>query len=575
MDLSPLFGQDSYSLEYVHIDSLASEIEWKSNFKSYESLELHLTEGLKKLRGLGYYSASIDSLIHIDAFKHMAHIYYGHKFVLTDLDITQLDSTFKMRKLPQDLNQVDLLKESIIKHYEDQGFPFVQLKMADVKILDKEISGRLDINKGNKIYFDSIVLHGDLRLRNGFLNQYLDLHKGEILNRERLVPINKSLSELAFLKLDKPTEISFLANYASLHVYAKEKNASRFDFIFGVIPSDQIAGQNVFVSLDVTAEMLNKLGYGEYLYFEFERLRPEQQKLAIKANYPYLLDLPIAIDGRFDIFRNALDYLNLDSEIGVRYLLSNSNYLGVLWNFSSSRLIELDTASLLTTMSLPEDLDVKTNGLGLDMRFTNLDYKFNPRKGSDVKLRMVGGLKTILENFSITSLKTETVDFSDAYEDIELESYRLDLSTDIDFFVPIAQRATINLNVKAGWKYSGNRLNRNELFQMGGYQSLRGFDEASIFTSLYVVPGLEYRLLLSENSFFSLPFIDFAWIRDDLDIYNEGIYNELNFGYGVGGGLSFETAIGLFNFTIAAGKLSTDNLDLSKPKAHFGFVSIF
>ena len=573
--MQSVMSQSRLELLCVAVDSIADGYNWQTHFNTLKELKTHLDQGITSLRANRYYTASIDSLVQLDSIHYQAEIYYGHQFSVKDIDLSQVDESFKKRTEPRSLLELDKLKEEILKYYEQEGYPFTQLKLGDIQIVEEEISGRLEINKGNKIYFDSIVLQGDVNLRKGFLNQYLGLHQGDVLKRERLIPINKSLSELSFMDLEKPTEISFLSNYATLHVYAKEKNASRFDFIFGVIPSDDIEGQNIFVSLDVQAEMVNKLGYGEYLYFEFERLRPEQQKLALKANYPYLLDLPIALDGKFDIFRNELDYLNLDSEIGIRYLLNNSNYVGVLWNFSSSRLIELDTMTLLEEKRLPDDLDVKANGLGMNFRFSNLDYRFNPRRGSEFNLRMIGSIKSIIENFGITSIKNDEVDFSNAYDELQLESYRLDLSSDIDYFLPIGQRATINFNMKAGWKYSGNRLSRNELFQIGGYKTLRGFDEASIFTSLYVVPGIEYRLLISENSFFSLPFIDFAWIKDDLNIYNEGVEDEMNFGYGIGGGLSFETAVGLFNFTIAAGKLANEPLDLGKPKAHFGFVSIF
>jgi hypothetical protein len=42
---------------------------------------------------------------------------------------------------------------------------------------------------------------------------------------------------------------------------------------------------------------------------------------------------------------------------------------------------------------------------------------------------------------------------------------------------------------------------RNELFQIGGNRLLRGFDEESQFVSQYLVPSVEYRYLIGQNSY--------------------------------------------------------------------------
>ena len=81
---------------------------------------------------------------------------------------------------------------------------------------------------------------------------------------------------------------------------------------------------------------------------------------------------------------------------------------------------------------------------------------------------------------------------------------------------------------------------RNEKYQIGGNNLLRGFDEASIFTSWYALTTIEYRLLLSNNSYFSLPFVDLALIENE-----EG---SSSYAIGIGGSLGIETSVGLFQF---------------------------
>ena len=141
----------------------------------------------------------------------------------------------------------------------------------------------------------------DSKIREGYINNYLDFNKGDPYNHNKLKEIKSQVDRLTFLKQEKSPDLSFHLNYATLNLYVEPKNASRFDLLFGVIPTNDIQGQQLFLSLDFTAEMLNKLGFGEYIFINFERLRPEQQKFELAFNYPYLLDLPFAIDVKFNI----------------------------------------------------------------------------------------------------------------------------------------------------------------------------------------------------------------------------------------------------------------------------------
>ena len=150
---------------------------------------------------------------------------------------------------------------------------------------------------------------------------------------------------------------------------------------------------------------------------------------------------------------------------------------------------------------------------------------------------------------------------------------RFELKADISYFVPIKRRGVFGIHARGGWRFTSgdNNLLINEQFQIGGNQLLRGFDEASIFTPFYAVGTAEFRLLLSDNSYFSAPFIDVGYV--DRDIGGGNSVTEL--AVGIGAGLVFETKVGLFNFSIASGRNDDQGFDFGRPKAHFGFSSLF
>ena len=124
------------------------------------------------------------------------------------------------------------------------------------------------------------------------------------------------------------------------------------------------------------------------------------------------------------------------------------------------------------------------------------------------------------------------------------------------------------MGINGGLFQSGNVF-RNELFQIGGYKLLRGFDEESQYLSQFVIGTAEYRYLVGQNSYF-YAFTDGGWGR------NNSQNADVNYTYfGTGLGLAFETKVGIFNLAWAVGKRSDLEFNLRQSKIHFGFVNYF
>ena len=128
------------------------------------------------------------------------------------------------------------------------------------------------------------------------------------------------------------------------------------------------------------------------------------------------------------------------------------------------------------------------------------------------------------------------------------------------------KQTVLKTAVNAGW-YESPTSFRNELFQIGGYRLLRGFDEESIYTNRYAVGSIEYRYLVGLNSNF--------FVFSDFGFSNNSILKQSNNYLGAGAGLSFETKGGIFNISYAVGKQNDLNFDIKQSKIHFGYVSIF
>jgi len=99
-------------------------------------------------------------------------------------------------------------------------------------------------------------------------------------------------------------------------------------------------------------------------------------------------------------------------------------------------------------------------------------------------------------------------------------------------------------------------LLNNELFRVGGANSIRGFNEQSIFTSKYTFFNTEYRYLTSSTSYlFSIT-----------DLGSFLINKENNFLFGVGFGYRFASNNNIFKISYALGKNHREDFNVNKSK---------
>ena len=90
--------------------------------------------------------------------------------------------------------------------------------------------------------------------------------------------------------------------------------------------------------------------------------------------------------------------------------------------------------------------------------------------------------------------------FNSLYDTIKLRSYRIRLQASAAHYIPAGKRSTLKIAFNVGWLETP-QVFRNELFQIGGYRLLRGFDEESIYANRYGVFTAEYRYLVGINSY--------------------------------------------------------------------------
>lgn len=543
----------------------------KKSYPDSLSAVMALQEAVQKLRNSSYLEASIDSVRYF-ADTLTAWLYRGPRYEWISLrnggisDELLSKSGFHHKDFfnrPVQLDALLKIEEQLLKTAENTGYPFAAVYLDSINIAEGKIEACLKLDKGSMIFWDSLLITGDVKISEAYLYNYLGIKNGLPYNRKTVLKAKDRLRDLPFLREKQNALITFHGQRATVRLYLEKKKASRFDFLLGLLPDNTSLQRKLILTGTFNTELLNAFGRGERLLVAFERLRPQTQKLELAFAYPYLLDLPFGVEAGFQQYKRDSSYTDVAGKTGVQYLLQGGNYVKAFWNLTSSNLINADTASVAAGKA-PDQLDVAQNDFGVELLIQKLDYRHNPHKGFSLLLRGSAGNRKIQKNQAILNVS------ENFYDTLPGRSFRFVAEGQLKTFVPLSQQSSLLLGARGGWLISENPIYRNEQYRIGGSRLLRGFDEESIFATAFSIFTLEYRLLTGQNSHF-YTFADYAWLKDS----RAGQPTRYETPLGFGAGLTFETQAGIFSLGVAFGKRRNAPADFQNPKVHFGYVSLF
>jgi outer membrane protein assembly factor BamA len=581
-----LYSQ-SYRLEIQTYDKDPATVVSQLNIQTSFPSRFICTEYIRQLPGLlqakGYVTASIDS-VYYDSSSARIVLFTGELYKWARIDASKVEPSLLdavgwreriFAERPIDFVQVKLWQERLLNRLENTGYPFARVYLDSVNLDKDKVSALLKVDKGPLYTIDSIRIYGDARISNFYLQRYLDISNGSIYNREKLLRINKKIKELTYIEEEKPFDLSLLATGSVLNMYLKQKRSSQVNVLVGFLPNnDQLSSKKLLLTGEANILLKNALGSGEIIGLNWQQIQVKSPRLNILFNYPYLFKSPFGIDFAFDILRKDSSFVNINLQLGTQYVLS-ATQAGKLFIQKVQTIVSsggIQVAQVLQTRRLPDVGDVSSFNVGIDYELNNTDYRLNPRSGNEVRLITAIGNKKVKKNTEIADLKDPgdpTFDFGTLYDTIKLKTYQFRARLTAAHYFPLGnKRTTIKTALNGGMFQSGN-IFRNELFQVGGYKLLRGFDEESQYLSHFAIGTLEFRYLVGQNSFF-YALLDGGWGRNNMPSVKQ------NYTYaGTGLGLAFETKAGIFNLAWAIGKRNDTEFNLRQSKIHFGFVNYF
>lgn len=571
----------SYRLCF-HCDSTLNMQQYQKDSSAYSSLKINniLNKALLDLYDQGYVAASVDSVIYVNGSAEI-YMYSGVKYTIKKADLSGVNPLFlrsvnikekEFTNLPFNNKLISKSGEDLLKYCENNGYPFARVFIDSASFNDKEVNIRIKLETGPVVKIKEFIIHGDAKINSKYLYNYLGIEPGDIYKEKVITNIDARLRELSFLAIEKATAISFTSKGVILHLFINNKKASTFNGVVGILPNNNTnttatAEQSkIAFTGDITMHLTNLIRQGEVADIKWRGLPNQTQELDLKLNYPFIFSLPIGISGSLNLFKQDTSFLNYNSTLGISYLFKGNDYVKAFWNKKGSSLLN----STSTTNGIQNNIQSNATSYGIEGYKEKLDYRLNPTSGYAVLLTAQAGNKTIsgAESDGFYNLAIKSVDSISAILRIPATSVLYQLSGKADVYFPFFDITTLKLGVQGAW-LNNPYLFTNDLARIGGIKSLRGFTDASLYVSKYLISSAEYRFLLERNSFIAL-FIDYAY-TEKITMTQRVIDHPLGFG----AGLSFETKAGIFSLNYAVGKQLGNPIDFSSAKIHFGFLNQF
>jgi outer membrane protein assembly factor BamA len=543
---------------------VVDKLKYDKSYRTVNDRKKGLDDIMMQLYAMSYVAASIDSSIDrdntLEVFMSLNQKYqwkYLGRGNLSELIIEDIGFNEKEYQGANfNYQHLIAIQESIIAYYENHGYPFASIGLDSIRFQNQEVSAVFNINQGPLFHIDTIQLSGYTDIHPNYIYRLIDIKPHDIYIEHKIENIEKQLSSMSFARESKALQIVFEPEKAGIHIQLEKSKSNIFDGIIGFQPNSA-ADNKLMLTGNLRLKLINSFKRGETIGLNWRSPGNGSQNIDLEFAYPYIFNSPLGVDYKFQLFKQDSNFINIRNIPGIRFIINGSDYVKLSADLFSSSVLSKSLINGIPTNS--NILDMKSSLFSLEANFVHLDYIFNPRKGWLLNLSGGYGTKKIIKQHDIDP---------SFYDSIPINSNQLKLSAHLEYFIPLFKRQTLRLANKSEL-LQGDYLLSNELFRIGGFSDLRGFNEEQIYASTYSIFTFEWRLLLERNSYLNV-FWNGAYVEN-----STGSTTTYDQPMGFGAGLSFETKAGIFALSYALGRQQGNPIEFNSAKIHFGYTARF
>ena len=449
---------------------ILKNINYQNKHKDSISIQLELQKIATYLKTIGYFTHSLDSI------KKNKTNYIGY-FTLNDKidnvilkiapDLSYLFNDLEHGTISIPINKLEKTLLSVSKKLDKEGKSFSKVKLSNIVIKNSTLFADLDIHQSKKRYLDKVIVKGYEKFPKSFLKNHFSLHNKTIFNQLKISETSNLSKNIPFIEEIKPPEVLFTKDSTKLYLYFKKRLNNSFD---GIVNFATNENGGVLFNGNIDLKLNNTLNKGEKFELFWNSIAEERQEFKIATEIPYILNSKFTPKLSFSIYQQDSTFLNTTFHSELFFNLNSRTKIALTYNSESSENLKENINSIIETYN---NIFL---GFRILYRIPRNDFFFNDKFYFEIN-PTVGRRNTNLNSSNQFKIRGST-------------SYIWDLNL----------RNSIYIKNTTGYLNSDTFLD-NELFRIGGANSIRGFNEQSIFTNSYTYFNIEYRYLTSNKSY--------------------------------------------------------------------------
>ena len=511
---------------------LLDKIEYKQKHKDTISLYLEVNRISDYLKNIGYLTNTIDKIkknnkAYVTYFSLNDKIENAVITISSNSEIHFEKSKIKNSTFSIPIKNLHSTLSNISEKYDKEGKSFTKVQLKNIIIKNKTLFADLNINQSKKRIINKVIVKGYENFPKPYLKNYFNIKPNTTFNQQKIKEISQASKGLQFIKEIKTPEVLFTKDSTLLYMYLKKQQNNSFD---GIVSFASKENGDILFNGNINLQLNNILNTGEKFELFWNSIGEERQEFKLATEIPYLFSSKISPQISFSIYKQDSTFLNTKFDSKLFYNINHKIKLALTYNSESSENLKEKLSNNIETFSN------YFLGFQFDYSVPKNDLFFNDKFHLEVNPTF-GRRKTDKNTSNQFKIEAST-------------SYIWDLNL----------RSSIYIKNKTGYLNSDSYID-NELFRIGGANSIRGFNEQSIYTNKYTYINLEYRYLTSEKSYL-------------YTITDIGRSNNKNI-LGIGLGYLFNTNKSQINLSISTGKENAQNIDFKSIKLTVNWKNYF
>ncbi|WP_146106899.1 ShlB/FhaC/HecB family hemolysin secretion/activation protein [Polaribacter porphyrae] len=516
---------------------ILKKIDFKKKHNDSVSVYIEISKISSYLKKKGFFTNTIDSITIKNHKIFIAYFSLNKKVNKALISISEGDKVFfdekkiKKNSVEIPIKELQVKLEEISKKLDLEGRSFSKVKLENIKINNNILFAELKIYQSKKRKFNKVIVKGYINFPKSFLKNYFNIKDNTVFNKEKIKNISLLTKSLEFVKEIKSPEVLFTKDSTSLYLYLKKRQNNSFD---GIVNFASKENGGILFNGNIDLKLSNVLNTGEKFNLFWNSIGNERQEFKISSEIPFIFNSKFSPKVIFSIYKQDSTFLNTKFESKVFYNINSKAKLALTYNTESSENTDTNINNNIETF------DNYFFGINFQYRVPKNDVFFNNKLYINI-------------NPSFGQRKTQSI-----------KSNQLKLTANASYIFDLSKRSSIYIKNETGYLNSNNYFD-NELFRIGGANSIRGFNEQSLFTNNYSYFNLEYRYLTSTESFL-YSITDFGGLNT--------VKSQQNF-LTLGLGYLFIKNKSIININISLAKKNRTNVNIQDTKLIISLVTMF